>query len=152
MTNKVYLDANILISHQVQGHDYHQRAVEILDDLWQKQYAFVISSLTMDELFYGMVYILRQDKTSNKDAPFSSFSGILEKVTKNVLSLNRLELVEFRNNPNELLEIVKIIKKYNFRPRDSFHFRVMEQNKLKEIATFDRDFQILEKRGIKVIS
>ena len=152
MTNKVYLDANVLISHQVSEHKYHLRAVKILDELWEKQTILVVSSLTLDEVFYGIIFILQQFQKDKKGVPFSSYAQILEKVIGNILSWNKLELVEFRNNPVELLETIKIIKKYNFRPRDAFHLRIAEQNEIQKIATFDLDFACLENAGIKIIS
>lgn len=145
MSRKVYLDANVLIAHQVNNHDYHQQAVKLLDDLWKKGGNLLISSLTMDEFFYGVVFIFRSLQPSRKNYPFSSYASLLSKTVSAILTWEGVELVEFKNNPAELLQTVILIEKYNLRPRDAFHLRIMQQQDITSLATFDQDFNDLAK-------
>ena len=152
MTDKVYLDANILIAHQVKDHNYHQKATKLIDDFWLKKCILAISALTMDEFFYGIVFILQRSQQNIKTVPFATFAPKIEKATQAILSWNTIELVEFKNNPHEIMKTINIMKNHNFRPRDAFHLRIMQQNGIDSIATFDNDFNRLKNIGINIIS
>src|SRR3990172_9984928 len=106
MKQRVYLDANILIAHQVDQHEYHTRAVSLIDDLWKKDTSYVISSLTMDEFLYGVTFILSRVKKSKGGTPFRSFAPILEKSTRAILTWNNIETVDFMHTPQELLTVI----------------------------------------------
>ncbi|OGG15667.1 hypothetical protein A3D77_01410 [Candidatus Gottesmanbacteria bacterium RIFCSPHIGHO2_02_FULL_39_11] len=142
MIKKVYLDANILIAHQVSGHEFHERAKKIIDNLWSENAFLLISALTMDEFLYGIVFLLRGEKNDNS---FGSFASILSKTVQAVLSWNTTRLIEFENSEDSLINILDSIKTYNLRPRDAFHLECMKQNKVFAIATFDNDFNPLSK-------
>ena len=145
MSQKVYLDANVLIAHQVNNHEYHQQAVKLLDDLWKKGSNLLISSLTVDEFFYGVVFILRSLPPSRKSHPFSTYAHLLRKSLSAILTWEGVELVEFQNNSDELLQTVTLMEKYNLRPRDAFHLRIMQQQETNSFVTFDQDFNDLGK-------
>jgi len=140
MTQRVYLDANILIAHQVRGHEFHRRATSIIDELWNKKCHLVVSSLTMDEFFYGIIFILKSTQKEKTIQSFGSFAPIITTSTSAILSWERLETIEFKHTPGELLSIVKLMGTHNLRPRDAFHLRTMQQQEITQIATFDNDF------------
>ena len=145
MGKKAYLDANVLIAHQTRGHSHFQRAKDLLDELWQNRVQLVISSLTIDEFWYGISFILREQ---GENKPFSAHGLIFSKVLNNILSWRNIDLVSFQNSASELKKVLELIKKFNLRPRDAFHLRIMQQQRTNKLVTFDTDFQKVQKWGI----
>ena|SRR3989344_5396030 len=151
MTDKVYLDANILIAHQVSNHQYHTRAMDIIDRIWKKRHSFVISSLTWDEFFYGLIFILQSVAKDKTKTSFDLHTQVISEATEKEFSWERLELVEFRHNPTEVKIVLKNMQRYNLRPRDAFHLCIMQQQNIRQIATFDHDFNRIKEKGGLII-
>ncbi len=138
MMKKVYLDANLLIAHQTKGHTHHARAKELIEKLWRQKSLLYLSDLTIDEFLYGISFILRG---KNNRRPYSSFYPKLKGLINDILSWQNIKLVSFKNNPEALLAVLQAGEKYNLRPRDAFHWQIMQQQQVGKIATFDSDFQ-----------
>lgn len=150
MKKKVYLDANVLVAHQIKDHKFFDRAKDIIESFWRKDYSFVISSLTIDEFLYAVSLVLRATRSGEA---FSEFSPVFRKLLRNILSWQNIELVSFENNPVELAVVLDLIRDYNLRPRDAFHLRIMQQQGVNELITFDSDFWKAEEQGaVEVIS
>lgn len=139
MNSKVYLDANVLIAHQVKGHKYYQKAKDLISALWEEGESLVISSLTVDEWWFGLVTVLRQSPKM-KAEPFSAFAPQVQKSIEAIFSWGNIELVSFQSSESEVFEVLRLIKRFNLRPRDAFHLRTMQQQDMHKIATFDQDF------------
>ncbi|MBI2029268.1 type II toxin-antitoxin system VapC family toxin [Candidatus Gottesmanbacteria bacterium] len=144
MTQKVYLDANILIAHQIQNHPFYEKSLEVIDSFFQQKFVFVIASLTMDEFMYGTIQAL---KIIDKNKKFEYIIDELNKATRAVLSWENLELIDFQHTSLELLTVISLMKKYHLKPRDAFHLRIMQQQNINNFITFDHDFDILLKSG-----
>lgn len=150
MTEKVYLDTNILIAHQIEGHQDFNKAKELIEALWHQKSELFISGLVVDEFLYGIGLFLR-GRMGEK--PFSSFTTTFRQLLVKIMSWKNVRLVSFSNSEKELSAVLELIRKYNLRPRDAFHLQIMSQNNVNKIATFDNDFQKAEKSGvIKIVS
>ncbi len=142
MKKRVYFDANVLIAHQLTNHQYFTQAKQLLETLWKQGSVFYLSSLTIDELFYGIGFCLR---AKDKNKPYAKIAAQLKEIFAAIISWQNVELISFDNNLTEIIQVLSYIKKYNLRPRDAFHLQIMKQNQLKKIATFDNDFKQVEK-------
>lgn len=149
MNEKVYLDANVLIAHQIKGHGDFELAKKLIEKLWHQKVLLFVSSLTFDEFWYGISVLLREQV---EDKPFSCFAEVFDQLLTNILSWQNVKLVSFRNSEKELKKVLRLIKKYNLRPRDAFHLRIMNQQSIKTIATLDNDFRkVEEESGVVVL-
>jgi len=152
MTQTVYLDANLLIAHQVRGHIHHERAKQLIDTFWQKQQTGIISSLAIDEFLYGIAFILQSAQKEKASMPFKTYAAPMQHALQAILSWQNIRLVEFTANAEEYTAVIQLIQSENLRPRDAFHLQIMQQQQTSQIATFDHDFDHLSAHlGIHII-
>lgn len=137
---KCYLDSNILINFKNLQSSFHQKTKELLTELANSSYKLCISSLTLDEFLYQLQQILLYQKKKNI---FQRLSLAL----KSILDLPRLALVNPPVSKKKQSQIIEYMKKYGLRPRDAFHLLIMKENKIKFLATFDKDFKKAVKAG-----
>ena len=52
------------------------------------------------------------------------------------------------SDKDHLPEIMRLMRKYNLKPRDAYHLLTMLENEIEYIATYDKDFDKVIKSGI----
>jgi len=146
MTNKksdlCYLDANFLICIFIPKHDFHKPSTKLLVSLLQQKKKLLISCLTLDETWHRAWTTLQNQVPKEKRKPHSEFYNDLKKILDAVLKHPSMEIVQFENNliqaVNNALENIKL---YSLRPRDAFHYALMQDLNIKCIVTNDKGFK-----------
>jgi len=137
--NKVYLDSNILVAYQIENHPFYLKAKKLIEKLIKKQFTFCLSPLALDEYLY---IILKYFKARY----FSDFNQILSSL-KNI-SLLSPQYVNINWSKKTMFEVFLLIKKYRLRPRDAFHLKIIQEEKIDYLASFDDDFKIIIKEKL----
>lgn len=125
--NNCYLDANTLIYFLQKDSPFHQKAKNLIKTIRTSQLCPTISPLCLDEFLYNF-----PGKQTQKFLAF-----------KKILKLPNLNIINPPIDPQSQIRILKIIKKFNLGPRDSYHVLTMKHNKIKYFATFDHDFDLV---------
>ncbi|MDR3292432.1 MAG: type II toxin-antitoxin system VapC family toxin [Methanobrevibacter sp.] len=125
----IFLDVNFLISLFYNGHEKQKRAIEIWNNIKDKE--LVISNLVITEVITVLNMKLKQDKNELKEVYFN----LIENFT----------ILEDINLYDEAME--KVI---NYTDRipffDCVYIAMMEKLRIKEIISFDKHFD--NKKGI----
>lgn len=87
----------------------------------------LISPLCLDEFIYNF--------PGNQKQKFQAF--------EKVLKFPNLIIVNPPTDIKSQVKIIKIMKRFNLGPRDSYHILTMKYNKIKYFATFDHDFDLV---------
>lgn len=144
--DRVLLDSNFIISLQVTRHQFFDKAQELIYKFKESGVHPVIVPLVFDEFWYILKGYL---KTDFPTATKIELSRMLTKATNKVLSIENLVLADPGYKKNELLDTLKIMSKYDLRPRDALIVKSMEKLGITDIVTFDSDFDRV--KGINVI-
>jgi len=144
--DEVFLDSNFLISLQVTRHAFFARAGELVMRFKEEEMRLSLIPLVIDEFWY---IIKGYIKTDFPDDSKEAVMRKLNKATRNVLSLDGLEITNASFARRDLLNTLEIMSKYDLRPRDALIIKSMEILGVKNIATFDTDFDRV--KGINVI-
>lgn len=158
LSEKVYIDANFLISYWIPKHEFHNAACLCFFKLIESNSRIFLSPLVIDETWYIIWHILKRQNLP-PETPFKNFYQDFKKLLNFIISFPLVEVVQLKHNLvagcQQALENIKI---YNFKPHDAFHLAMMEDNQISAIITKDSDFtkvsnkKKLERKGITVIS
>lgn len=135
---KIYFDASFIISLLTKEHVFNGAARNKLNVI-QNQ-SIYISALTLDECVFNLNY-------------YSKDKDITAGLINNLISdLDGLKELDQNVNFNSFKTYLSFWKQSRLKPRDAMHIFLMKQNKIKTIATFDKDFIKYQKElKIKVI-
>ncbi|MBU4210445.1 type II toxin-antitoxin system VapC family toxin [Patescibacteria group bacterium] len=134
--NKVFLDSNILISLKFTNHPHAQKANLIIKKIIKQNKKIFISPLVLDEFIHSIKFLLQQQKIS-----IEKIHKILQKITKEILYIPNLKIVNPPTSKTQNLKILNYIKKFKLSPRDAYHLLTITHNNIKYFATFDNDFK-----------
>ncbi len=138
---KCYLDTNILVSFQFEQSTFHQKAVSLFSELSQKNAAFFITPLTLDEFLLATT---RSFRIFKQNVDFK----MIRKIFKAILLLPNLEIISPPLSINEQLQIINLIHKFKLKPRDAYHLLTITSHKITHFATFDQDFDLVFKKKL----
>ena len=144
--NRVLLDSNFIIFLQVTRHQFFTRAQELIYEFKENGVQPVIIPLVFDEFWYILKGYFKTDFSS---ATKDELSKMLTRSTKKVLAIERLLVADVGYKEKDLLGTLKIMSKYDLRPRDAMIVKSMQILGVKDIASFDSDFDRV--KGINVI-
>ena len=133
---RCYLDSNILINLKFEPAAQHQKALHIIELLTPDKYQICISSLTIDEFIHSLTFLLKHDGYARE-----TIQKLLEKSLISILKLNHLAFINPPTDKNRHLQVLKFMYDLNLSPRDAYHLLIMQENGIKNFATFDRDFK-----------
>jgi len=136
---KVYLDSSILVSCQIDNHPFYKKTVEIINRLQKEKCQFFLSPLTIDEYLYALFKYFNKGYFKNPNK--------IKQSLKNIQNLN-LNYIQVNWNKKAVLLIFNIIQKHNLKPRDAFHLKTARDNNIKYLATLDKDFDKIFKKGL----
>ncbi|MFN4213004.1 MAG: type II toxin-antitoxin system VapC family toxin [Microgenomates group bacterium] len=137
--NKVYIDSNILIAWQIVGHPFNPLAQRLLKKLLNHKLIFCLSPLTIDEYLYAILKYQKANLIPKENS--------LQQSLKVIAKVNPF-YVNIKWDQSALLSIYPLIEKYHLRPRDAFHLKIIQDNKIKYLASFDNDFKKVVKEGL----
>ena len=150
----VFLDTNFLIATQVEKHEFFQKTKELRRTFIEKEYTLYTSPLVLDEFWYVLIGLWKASLAKGASSVYQSVDSktlyrLLKKATQNILNFKNLILLDLDLNKTEILKTVEIMNKYKLRPRDSIIVEIMKKSKIKQIASFDKDFEKV--KGLTVI-
>lgn len=134
-----YLDSNVLAFFGNENSPSHKQATDIIHKLIKQKFQLFFSSLTLDEYFHSVI------RFSNE--PRALTLKKLKAAYRKLLKLN-IKLINPTLDEKKHLKVIDLIGKYNLHPRDAYHLFIMLDNKVEVLATFDRDFDGIFKRGL----
>ena len=152
MISSVYLDANILIANYFRSHPDHQPANDLLGYLTKGNISLGISALTLDEFWYGIIFILRANDASLFKKTFLYFASDIKKATHKLSRLLNVKIINVDFDRAKVLTTLDYIKRFNLKPRDAFHLIYCRENKIKYLVSLDEDFQKLKVPWLQVIT
>lgn len=149
----VYLDANFLIYWSVSKKpELKKRARVLIAKFLIQKSVLALSTLTFDEAWNGIRKELAFSSKSLSHFHPTVYSQI-EVITNKILDHPSFKIIQFQNLEDGVRKALENIKKYQLKPRDSFHLAIAKDNGITKIVTDDKDFidqQALMK--IKVVS
>lgn len=141
-----YLDSNVCISFLQDDHPFRQRAIDVLSLIRRKNMNPVISPLVLDET----IHILWRDLSAARVADIAT---IVRAGIRRVFRIPGLQIVATPTASRAHLAVVRFMERFGLRARDAYHLVTMKSNKVRCVATFDRDFdQAVERGAIRYLS
>ena len=137
--NKVYIDSNVLVSWQIANHPFYPQAKLLIKTLLEQNFFLCLSPLTIDEYLWAILKYQKTGYLPKKPSPQTSIRMLAD--------LN-LSYVNINWDKKTLLSIYPLIERYKLRPRDGFHLKIIKDNKIKYLASFDNDFKRIIKKGL----
>ena len=151
----VYLDANFLVAIYFRGHVRYRRARHYLFELFRQRTPMLISALTIDEAWWGLL-----GEWYEYDHPDSRFSARVLKRNPAILSAYTVRLWHFTDTilrwryvtwlPNTTMNVPTFIERarnsliqHQLAPRDAFHLATIEMKSAAGLITCDSDFDRL---------
>jgi predicted nucleic acid-binding protein len=133
MTNRCYLDTNVLVYLSNKDSEFHKKANNLLKETRKNNLYINVSSLTLDEFIYSI----------NKDQLIFFKKVDLEQTKKaleQTLSLPNIAIVNPPISKKDNIKIIDYMKSYNLKPRDAYHLLIAKYNNIEYFATFDNNF------------
>ena len=153
--NSCYLDASFLVSIFASNHDYHKASTILLVKLLKEKINMFISCLALDETLVHVKVTLEKQVLKEKRKPFSDFYEKFKEIFDAISEYPSMKIIQFENDLDKGLDnVLENIKKYDLRPRDAFHYAMMQDLNIKCIVAKDRHFDKLENKikDLQVIS
>lgn len=137
---RYYIDSNFLTAFLYENHTNHQKSSDILKSLLIKEDTLIIiSTLTFDETWWALHSCSEESRIKS----FSDFCEIIDDIYNSIKQDPKLQIIE-TVNPTELIRLALMgSKKFNLRPRDSFHYAYVKMWDA-ELLTFDSDFNMTD--------
>lgn len=137
MKKSIFLDTSFLVASQVVGHTFSKRTIDLRMRFINDDFTLYTSPLVFDEFWYVLLGLA---KSINVSMASNDLYSHLEKATKNILTFKNLNFVEIGDSKKELLKVIDIMKDFRLRPRDALIVAIMRKYKIKNLASFDSDF------------
>ncbi len=131
---KCYLDSNILIYYTNKDSAFHQNVKSCLEKLVAEDVDIFISSLAIDEFLYALI---QMHKVIKKKLAADDLKKILE----NILQIPNLKITNPSVNKEINLRVIEFMKKYDLKPRDAYHYIIMDEQNIEYFFTYDEDFK-----------
>lgn len=136
---EIYLDANFLIYWFIgKEPELKKRARLLLVEFLTTKKELCSSALAFDEAWWGIKNEYKYQKKVNLSCFDNLVFNELKKFTD--LILPKLNLIQFVDVRNGIIEAMNYIKTFELKPRDAFHLVVMKHNDITTIVTDDEDF------------
>ncbi|MBN1162151.1 type II toxin-antitoxin system VapC family toxin [Patescibacteria group bacterium] len=137
---RIFLDTNFLIASQLKKHIFHEKAKNVLEQMYLENSHPVTHSIVFDEFWY----VLKGIENSK-----SSVYKKMKLVTEKVFMFKNFCLLQTSLNQTELIDTLDLAEKYKLRPRDAIIAEIMKKEDIHRIASFDSDFKKIP--ALKVI-
>ena len=136
---EIYFDANFLIYWFIgKEPELKKRARLLLVEFLTTKKELCSSALAFDEAWWGIKNEYKYQKKVNLSCFDNLVFNELKKFTD--LILPKLNLIQFVDVRNGIIEAMNYIKTFELKPRDAFHLVVMKHNDITTIVTDDEDF------------
>lgn len=142
----VFIDSSAVVAYQIVSDIFHERVVDIFAVMLKNGQVGLLTPLVYDEFLYSVKKILRE-VVPPKFKPEVTKRLVL--LTNNIFTQKFLVFVNPRFTKSDMLDIPHIMSKYDLRSRDAMIVKSMQILGVKDIASFDSDFDRV--KGINVI-
>ncbi|MBD3279983.1 PIN domain-containing protein [Candidatus Dojkabacteria bacterium] len=140
---KCFLDTNILLYFILESSKYFEETRDLILSMRADNADICISPLVLDEFIYQLDFLTRKGDRKRKD-----YYELAQIFTHSVTSIPGAKILEIPSDKSTLPELVRLMKKYNLKPRDAYHLLTMLENGVDYIATYDKDFDKVIESGI----
>lgn len=127
-----YLDANVLVYLQDPNSPFHQKSIDLVKKLVDDRHNLIISPLVLDEYLHSSL-------RSSKKSPAEKLANVRLSM-ESIFKLPEIKLVNPPLAFKKQLKILKLMAKFNLKPRDAYHLLIVIEKKINFLATFDQDF------------
>lgn len=124
MAVRVYSDTNFLMALFIKEHKFHLSAIKII----KRPYLFLFNLFSLEEAIYALKKVYQFNYME------------LGRFVNHLLNQDKIVFFEITGQLNLCQELIKTQEVYNLKPRDALHYLIMKSNKIKHIASFDKDF------------
>lgn len=150
----IFIDANIFLDYSLPDPKYGESAADFLEKIELKEVKAVTTPIVLDEvsfiilMYKGSLLLETKDrkmiiKSIKKDRNFSNLCyEVVEEFNEFIACLKGLKIVSVDYTAYK--HASELGKEYLLLPSDALHASVMENNKIHNIATRDRDFERIE--------
>lgn len=142
----IFLDSSFAIANQIINDDFNERTSKLLADFRFAGRPCWLTPLVLDEFLYIINRNLREVLPANLPGEVSKR---VVRLTKILLTTANIFLVNPKFTKSDMLGVPHIMSKYDLRPRDAMIVKSMQILGVKDIASFDSDFDRV--KGINVI-
>ena len=151
INSPVYLDANFTISCHLSSHPKYIPATSLLFDLFAQQAEIYISTLTVDEMWWGLLCGWHDAATNTKitarkiksnPSILNNYHALLQNVTSGILNWTNTTFLPTNviNASNTIQHALDFLTQQNIQPRDSFHLALATLSNAAGFVTSDSDF------------
>ncbi len=151
IVSPVYLDANFLIHCLTITRAKHSTAKYLLAELFAQQVEIYISTLMMDEVWWGLLgewyYAdttarITTKKIKNDPHILDRYHHLLQNITSNVLSWQNTTFLPTNaiSAKDTVEHALAFLTRENIQPRDSFHLALATLSNAAGFVTSDSDF------------
>ena len=159
IASPVYLDANFLIACRIRNHLKYNVARGLLLELFAQDIDIFISTLTIDEVWWGLLgewyhadtgQVLSARKVKAQPQILSQYARRLSAVTNQYLAWENTTILPSSeiNAVDTVKSALSYMTRHRVSPRDAFHLSLAKQSQAKGFITSDADFDALRIRGL----
>lgn len=142
-TNTCYLDSNILVYLKEVSATQHKQSIVMLEKLVSNEYVLCVSPLCLDEFLYTAFVYLKKAGVKDVAKELKQYLGA-------ILKIPNLTIINPPIEKSSQYKVIAYMGKFSLRPRDAYHLLAIKANKIKYLATFDKDFdKVFEARILK---
>jgi|GEM_PF-3709291 len=124
---KIFIDTNILIYFFEPEKGVKSNSINFIKSLNETNQIGIINSYIINEFHYTL------QKLYNKK--------IAKKYVNQIFKIPNVEYSDTFYTPKDILKILEIATKFNLKTFDAYHAYYCKKEKIKQIATFDSDFE-----------
>jgi predicted nucleic acid-binding protein len=147
-----YLDANFLIAFFLPGHVDEVASKKKMFQLATQYKHLLISCLALDETMHKICTISNKQRPKGfPEKKHKDFYLYYKRMIDLILMNPQMKLVQFENDIEQgAKNAIDNVQKYDFAPHDAFHYAMMQDLKVIDIVTKDKDFNSIV--GLNVVT
>ena len=144
---KIYIDANVFLYSAFNHPDFGESCKNLLERVDRGEIDGHVSDFVLNEVFHKLMIAEITKKLTMSTREAISYIKENPKVISELETIwEEMKIIEESNivilkNITVFPEFVQISREYNLMATDAFHVTVMEKSGIKDIVTFDNDFE-----------
>ena len=131
---KIFVDLNIFINMTENNAEFFERSSSLVKDFSNRNEVGIITPYILNELHYFFL------KKNGQKIAFD--------LCKDIMNMKRVILVDLELSSSDVVDILRLAKKYNLKTFDAYHAYFCKKLGIKKIATFDKDFEKINYREL----
>lgn len=132
----IFVDTNVFISAFNLDSQFFKNASDLINTFEIKNQIGIVTPYVLNEAHYFFL------KNYGQEDAFV--------LSKGIFGIKGIFLVDLELNSSDVVDILKLAKKYNLKTFDAYHAYYCKKLGIKKIATFDNDFKKI--KWLKVVN